>query len=90
MMVPTQCPVKPRDNRLVEQIQPRQQQVRDNLPQTKQCNFSNKACNSPRFRFRKRLPLFLEHLMQWRPLLPKEGGLIQVDIGGHPSVPYSN
>jgi hypothetical protein len=22
-MVPTQCPVKPRDNRLVEQIQPR-------------------------------------------------------------------
>ena len=21
---------------------------------------------------------------QWRPLLPKEGGLIQVDIGGHP------
>ena len=22
--------------------------------------------------------------MQWRPLLPKEGGLIQVDIGGHP------
>jgi hypothetical protein len=22
--------------------------------------------------------------MQWRPLLPKEGGLIQVDIDGHP------
>jgi hypothetical protein len=22
--------------------------------------------------------------MQWRPLLPKEGGLIQVDIGCHP------
>jgi hypothetical protein len=22
--------------------------------------------------------------MQWIPLLPKEGGLIQVDIGGHP------
>jgi hypothetical protein len=22
--------------------------------------------------------------MQWRPLLPKEGGLIQVDISGHP------
>jgi hypothetical protein len=21
---------------------------------------------------------------QWRPLLPKEGGLIQVDVSGHP------
>jgi hypothetical protein len=89
-MVPTQCPVKPRDNRLVEQIQPRQQQVRDNLPQTKQHNFSNKAHNSPRFRFRKCFPLFPGHSMQWRPLLPKGGGLIQVDIGGHPPVPNSN
>jgi hypothetical protein len=25
--------------------------------------------------------------MQWRPLLPKEGGLIQMDIGGHPPFP---
>jgi hypothetical protein len=25
--------------------------------------------------------------MQWGPLLPKEGGLIQVDIGGHPPFP---
>jgi hypothetical protein len=25
--------------------------------------------------------------MQWRPLLPKEGGLIQVDIDGHPPIP---
>jgi hypothetical protein len=25
--------------------------------------------------------------MQWRPLLPKEGGLIQVNIGGHPPFP---
>jgi hypothetical protein len=25
--------------------------------------------------------------MQWRPLLPKEGGLIQVDISGHPPIP---
>jgi hypothetical protein len=24
---------------------------------------------------------------QWRPFLPKEGGLIQVDIGGHPPIP---
>jgi hypothetical protein len=25
--------------------------------------------------------------MQWGPLLPKEGGLIQVDIDGHPPFP---
>jgi hypothetical protein len=25
--------------------------------------------------------------MQWRPFLPKGGGLIQVDIGGHPPIP---
>jgi hypothetical protein len=25
--------------------------------------------------------------MQWRPLLPKEGGFIPVDIGGHPPFP---
>jgi hypothetical protein len=52
-MVPTQCPVNPRDNRLVEQIQTYQQQVHDNLPQTKQHKFSIKAHNPPRFRFRK-------------------------------------
>jgi hypothetical protein len=28
--------------------------------------------------------------MQWRPLLPKEGGLIQVDIGGHPPFPIGS
>jgi hypothetical protein len=86
-MVPTHCPVKPRYNRLVEQIQPCQQQVRDNLQQAKQCNFSSKASNSPRFRFNKCFPLSPGNSMQWRPLLPKEGGLIQVDIGGHPPIP---
>ena len=25
---------------------------------------------------------------QWGPLLPKEGGMIQVDIGGHPPIPF--
>jgi hypothetical protein len=28
-----------------------------------------------------------ENSTQWRPLIPKEGGLIQVDIGGHPPIP---
>jgi hypothetical protein len=90
MMVHTQCPINPRDNRFMEQIQPHHQQVRDNLPQTKQHNFSNKAHNSPRFRFRKHFPLFPKNSTQWRPLLPKVGGLIHVDISGHPPVPTSN
>jgi hypothetical protein len=48
---------------------------------------SNKASNSPRFRFNNRFPLSPGNSTQWRPLLPKEGGLIQVDIGGHPPSP---
>ena len=28
--------------------------------------------------------------MQWEPLLPKEGGMIQVDIGGHPPIPLGS
>jgi hypothetical protein len=48
---------------------------------------SNKASNSPRFRFNKCFFLSPGHSMQWIPLLPKEGGLIQVDIGGHPPFP---
>jgi hypothetical protein len=28
--------------------------------------------------------------MQWRPFLPKEGGLIHVDIGGHPPFPIGS
>jgi hypothetical protein len=35
-------------------------------------------------------PSSLGNSMQWIPLLPKGGGLIQVDIGGHPPVPNSN
>jgi hypothetical protein len=35
------------------------------------------------------LPPLPWNSMQWRPLLPKEGGLIQVDIGGHPPIPLA-
>jgi hypothetical protein len=28
--------------------------------------------------------------MKWIPLLPKDGGLIQVDIGGHPPFPIGS
>jgi hypothetical protein len=68
--------------RLVEQ--PRLQQVHDRLPQTKQLDVSNNTSSSPRCRSSKCFSLSPENSTQWRPLLPKEGGLIQVDIGGHP------
>jgi hypothetical protein len=74
---------------LVEWIQPLQQQVHDNLQQAKQDNFSSKASNSPRFRFNKSFPISHGNLTQWGPLLPKGGGLIQMDIGGHPPIPLA-
>jgi hypothetical protein len=72
-------------SQLVEQPQP--QHVCYRLPQTEQCDVSSKASNSPRCRFNKCFSLSPENSTQWRPLLPKEGGLIQVDIGGHPPFP---
>jgi hypothetical protein len=81
---------------LVKKVETFHPKVRDSLQQAKQCHFSNKASRSPRFIFSNRFPLSPKNSMQWRPLLPKEGGLIQVDIGGHPPSPtgpklvYSN
>jgi hypothetical protein len=73
--------------RLVKKVQPFQPHVHDNLQQAKQHNFSNKASSSSRCRFNKRFSLSPGHSTQWIPFLPKEGGLIQVDIGGHPPFP---
>jgi hypothetical protein len=72
-------------SRLVEQPQP--QQVDDSFPQTEQRDISNKTSGSQRCRFKKCFSLSPGNSMQWRPLLPKEGGFIQVDIGGHPPFP---
>jgi hypothetical protein len=74
-------------SRLVKKFQTFQPQVHDRFPQTKQHNFSSKTSNSPRCRFNKCFSLSPRNSMQWIPLLPKEGGLIQVDIGGHPPFP---
>jgi hypothetical protein len=71
--------------RLVEQ--PQLQQVHDRLPQTKQRDVSSNTSSSPRCRSSKHFSLSPGNSTQWRPLLPKEGGLIQVDIGGHPPFP---
>jgi hypothetical protein len=75
------CTPSPHAARLVEQ--PQLQQVHDQLSQTKQRDVSSNTSSSPRCRSSKRFSLALGNSTQWRPLLPKEGGLIQVDIGGH-------
>jgi len=49
---------------LVKKFQPLQHQVHDNLPQAKQCNFSSKESNSPRFRFNKCFPISHENSTQ--------------------------
>jgi hypothetical protein len=73
--------------RLVKRVQTIQPQVRDRFLETKQRDFSSKTSSSPRCRFNKCFSLSLGNSTQWRPFLPKEGGLIQVDIGGHPPFP---
>jgi len=64
-------------SRLVEQPQP--QQVLNILPQTEQRDVSSNTSSSPRCRYSERFSLSPRNSMQWRPLLPKEGGLIQVE-----------
>jgi hypothetical protein len=66
---------------------PQLQQVHDRLPQTKQRDVSNNTNSSPRCRSSKHFSLSPGNSTQWRPLLPKEGGLIQVNISGHPPFP---
>jgi hypothetical protein len=76
------CTLSSHVAQLVEQPQP--QQVCDKLTQIKQRDISSKARSSPTCRFSKRFSLSSGNSTQWRPFLPKEGGLIHVDIGGHP------
>ena len=35
------------------------------------------------------VPHMIRDLMQWIPLLPKEVGMIQMDISGHPPIPLA-
>jgi hypothetical protein len=77
-------------SRLVEQIQPLQQQVHENLQQAKQDNFFNEASITPSFRFNRSLPISHGNLTQWGPFIPKGGGMIQMDLGGHPPFPLNH
>jgi hypothetical protein len=76
--------------RLVEHIQPLQQQVHESLQQAKHDNFFSKASNTPSFIFSISLPSSQGNLTQWGPFLPKGGGMIQIDLGGHPPFPLNH
>ena len=50
-------------------------------------NSCTKESGSPGTKFSKNFLISWRNLTQWGPLLPKGGGMIQVDIGGHPPIP---
>ena len=45
---------------------------------------------SPGTKFNKSSLISWRNSTQWGPLLPKGGGMIQVDIGGHPLIPLGS
>jgi len=45
---------------------------------------------SPGTRFNRNFLILGRHSMQWGPLLPKVGGTIQVDVGGHSPIPLGH
>jgi hypothetical protein len=57
------------------------------IESSKQGSSCTKASGSPEAKFSKKLLILWGNSTQWRPLLPKDGGLIQVDIDGHPPFP---
>jgi hypothetical protein len=45
--------------------------------------------SNARFIFSRSFPISRGNLTQWRPLLPKGGGMVEVDLGGQPSFPLN-
>jgi hypothetical protein len=54
---------------------------------SKQANSFTKANGSLGTKFSRSFLISWRNSTKWGPLLPKEGGLIQVDIGAHPPFP---
>jgi hypothetical protein len=54
---------------------------------SKKANSFTKASGSPGTKFSRGFLISWRNSTQWGPLLPKGGGMIQVDIGGHPPIP---
>jgi hypothetical protein len=75
---------------LVEWIQLLQQQIHDILQQAKKEKFFSKESNETSFRFNRGLPISQGNLTQWGPLLPKGGGMIQMDLSGLPPLPLNH
>jgi hypothetical protein len=57
------------------------------IESSKQGSSCTKASGSPGAKFNRNLSSDGGNQCNGGPLLPKEGGLIQVDIGGHPPFP---
>jgi hypothetical protein len=57
------------------------------IESSKQGSSCTKASGSPGAKFSRNFLILWGTSTQWRPFLPKEGGLIQMDIGGHPPFP---
>jgi hypothetical protein len=72
--------------RLVKKVQPFQRQVRDDFHKLSSATFQQDK-QLTKMQIQQMLFPLPWNSTQWRPLLPKEGGLIQVDIGGHPPFP---
>ena len=53
---------------------------------SKMANSCTKASGSPRTKFNRSFLIAWRNSTQWGPFLPKGGGMIQVDIGGHPPI----
>ena len=56
---------------------------------SKQGSFFIGASGSPGVKFNKSFLVWCRNLTQWRSFLPKGGGMIQVDISGHPPIPLA-
>ena len=54
---------------------------------SKLSNSCTKESGSPGTKFNRNFLISWRNLTQWGPLLPKGGGMIQVDIGGHQPIP---
>jgi hypothetical protein len=67
------------------------QHVHEILPREKYKKdiYFNKESDSPRFKFNRSFPISRGNLTQWRPLLPKGGGMIRVDLSGQPPFPLN-
>ena len=65
----------------ITQLQPSQDAKEKHPPHFDKCHTKRSTQHTVRD--------MIQDSMQWRPFLPKEGGIIHMDIGGHPPIPLA-